>query len=153
MGIRINLSLDEALYKLLEEDANQHNCTVNGYLNTMLEQIYKQNPFDYPAALEALEKEAKEQPLGKDFTLVDLPSFSEICIVRAEEAKLKPSIVRARLGKLFNARVRAKAVGDVGRSRKDNGELKFISRAAVYCRGAVDVEKAKKLNRKYRANE
>ena len=77
MGIRINLSLDEALYKLLEEDANQHNCTVNGYLTTMLEQTYKQIAFDYPAA---------------------------------------------------------------GRSRKDNGELKFISRAAVYRRGAANAE-------------
>ena len=121
---------------MLEKDANQHNCTVNGYINSILEEIYMQNPFDYPAALEVLEGEAKEQPPGKDFTLAELPSFSEICIARAEDAKLKPSVVRARLGKMFNSRVRAKAVGDVARSKKDNGELKFISRAAVYCRPA-----------------
>lgn len=140
MANRINLSVEDDLFKLLKEDADKHNCPINVYLISMLEQIYLQNPFDYPAALEVIEKEAKEQPVGKDFTLVELPSFSEICIVRAENAQLKPSVVRARLGKMFNSRVREGAVGDVSRSMEANGSLKFISRAAVYCRKPVSAK-------------
>jgi len=131
---RINLSIDDDLFDLLKEDAEKHNCTVNVYLITLLEKLYKQNPFNYQAALETLEKEAKNQPFGKEFTLVDLPSFSEISVVKAEDANLKPSIVRARLGKMFNSRVRDKKVGDVIRQLDENGDLKFISRSAVYTR-------------------
>lgn len=137
MAVRVNLSIDGALFELLKKDAKDCNCTVNGYINIILEGLYKQNPFDYPAALETLEREAKVQSPGKDFTLAELPSFAEICVARAEDAKLKPSVVRARLGKMFNARVRAGAVGDVIRSRREDGELKFISRAAVYRRKAA----------------
>lgn len=86
-----------------------------------LENIYKQNPFDYQTALKVLEKEAKEQPVGKDSTLTELPSFTEICIVQVEDAKLKPSTVRPRLGKMFNSRVREGPVGDVNRCKEDNG--------------------------------
>lgn len=131
---RINLSIDEDLYALLQNDAVKHNCTVNVYLITILEKLYKQNPFDYQAALAVLEQEAKNQPLNQDFTLVDLPSFAEICVAKAEDASLKPSIVRARLGKMFNFRVKEGKVGDVCRSTNSEGELKFISRAAVYVR-------------------
>ncbi len=135
---RINLSIDSELFSSLEKDAAKHNCTVNVYLITILEKMYKQHPFDYQAALETLEEEAKNQPLNRDFTLVDLPSFSEISVVRAEDANLKPSIVRARLGKMFNARVKEGKVENVQRSVYANGELKFISRAAVYVRRAAE---------------
>lgn len=131
---RINLSIDDDLFELLQKDADKHSCTVNVYLITILEKLYKQSPFDYQEALITLENEAKQQPIGVDFTLVDLPSFTEISVVKAEDANLKPSIVRARLGKMFNARVRDGRVGDVKRSTDDNGNLKFISRAAVYVR-------------------
>lgn len=134
MAVRINLSVDDDLFEMLKEDAGRHNCTVNVYLISMLEQIYMQDPFDYPAALKILEAEAKRQPVGRDFTLTELPSFSEICIARAEDAKLKPSVARARLGKMFNSRVREGAVGDVKRSKEKNGSLKFRSRSAVYRR-------------------
>lgn len=129
---RINLSIDDDLFELLQGDANEHNCTVNVYLITLLEKMYKQNPFDYQTALETLEEEAKSQPIDVDFTLVELPSFAEISVVKAEDANLKPSIVRARLGKMFNSRVREGKVGHVKRSMDANGDLKFTSRAAVY---------------------
>lgn len=129
---RINLSIDDDLFELLKDDADKHNCTVNVYLVTMLEKMYKQCPFDYQTALETLEREAESQPKDKPFMLVDLPSFSEISVVKAENANLKPSIVRARLGKMFNSRVRDGKVKNVIRSRDKNGKLKFISRTAVY---------------------
>lgn len=138
--MRVNLSLDDGLLDLLKKEADQHNCTVNVYLTTLLEQIYKQKPFDYPAALKVLESEAMEMPVGVDFTLADLPSFREICVVQAQNRQLRPSTVRARLGKLFCTQVRENAVGDVRRSTQANGQLKFIARAAVYCRMPVEEE-------------
>ena len=129
---RINLSIDDDLFMSLQNDANTHNCTVNVYLITILEKLYKQNPFDYATALTTLENEAQAQPIGKEFTLVDLPSFTEISVAQAINANLKPSIVRARLGKMFNARVRDRMVGTVERSLDSNGDLRFLSRAAVY---------------------
>ena len=129
---RINLSIDDDLFDLLKDDADIHNCTVNVFLVTILEKMYKQSPFDYQTALETLEREAKSQPKDVDFTLVDLPSFSEISVVKAENANLKPSIVRARLGKMFNTRVREGKVGNVIRSKDEKGKMKFISRTAVY---------------------
>lgn len=131
---RINLSIDDDLFEALQSDAKMHNCTVNVYLITILEKLYKQNPFDYTAALATLEEEAKLQLDNKEFTLVELPSFTEISVAKAENANLKPSIVRARLGKMFNKRVNDGMVGDVRRARNLNGDLKFISRAAVYVR-------------------
>lgn len=129
---RINLSIDDDLFDLLKDDADKHNCTVNVYLVTLLEKMYKQCPFDYQTALETLEREAESQPKDKPFMLVDLPSFSEISIVKAENSNLKPSIVRARLGKMFNCRVRDGKVKNVIRSRDKNGKLEFICRTAVY---------------------
>ena len=129
---RINLSMDAQLFNLLQADADMHNCTVNVYLVSILEQIYKQNPFDYQAALKTLENEAKLQSKGIEFTLADLPSFSKISVVEAEKANLKPSIVRARLGKMFNQLVKEGKVGNVIRSKDKNGNLIFKSRTAVY---------------------
>lgn len=131
---RINLSINDDVFELLSNDAEQHNCTVNVYLISLIEGLYLQNPFDYEAALSKLIEEAKVRPLGEEFILFDLPSFSEICIAKAENANLKPSIVRARLGKMFNSLVRNKNVGNVRRMHKEDGSLKFISRAAVYIR-------------------
>lgn len=138
MSVRINLSIDEDLFELLQEDANRNSCSVNVHLISILEKLYKQTPFDYQAALETLEREAQEQALGRDFTLNDLPSFAEISVAKAEDANLKPSTVRARLGKMFNVRVREGKVGDVRRSRTRDGQLKFIARAAVYVRKELD---------------
>ena len=134
MAQRINLSVDNELFNALQKDATTNGCTVNVYLITILEKLYKQHPFDYQTALATLESEAKNQPVGVDFTLVDLPSFQDISVAQAENANLKPSIVRARLGKMFNVRVKENRVGDVVRSKDSNGELKFSSRTAVYRR-------------------
>ena len=59
---RINLSIDDDLFRALQNDANIHNCTVNVYLITILEKLYKQIPFDYAKALTTLEQEAQSQP-------------------------------------------------------------------------------------------
>lgn len=84
--------------------------------------------------------EAKNQPIGVDFALVDLPSFKDISVTQAENANLKPSVVRARLGKMFNVRVKGGNIGDVIRSTDNKGNLKFSSRSAVYRREPIDNE-------------
>ncbi|RHQ14112.1 hypothetical protein DW974_15305 [Lachnospiraceae bacterium AM48-27BH] len=140
MAQRINLSIDDELFKSLQKDATTNGCTVNVYLITILEKLYKQNPFDYQAALSTLETEAKNQAIGVDFTLVDLPSFHDISVAQAENANIRPSIVRARLGKMFNVRVREGKVGDVIRSTDSKGTLKFSSRSAVYRRESMNNE-------------
>lgn len=137
MAQRINLSIDDDLFNSLQKDATANGCTVNVYLITMLEKLYNQNPFDYAAALSTLETEAKNQPIGVDFTLSDLPSFQTLSVVQAENANLRPSIVRARLGKMFNVRVKEGKVTNVVRSRNSNGSLKFSSRSAVYRRELI----------------
>lgn len=138
MTQRINLSIDDDLFNSLQKDAISNGCTVNVYLITILEKLYKQNPFDYQAALQKLEMEANNQPIGKEFTLADLPSFQDISVAKAEKASLKPSVVRARLGKLFNMRVREQKVGNVIRCKDSDGNLKFFSRSAVYIRRESD---------------
>ncbi|WP_248621326.1 hypothetical protein [Enterococcus cecorum] len=138
MAQRINLSIDDDLFNSLQKDAISNGCTVNVYLITILEKLYKQNPFDYQAALKKLEMEAKNQPIGVDFTLSDLPSFQDISVVQAEKANLKPSIIRARLGKMFNLSVKSGRVDDIVRSKNNNGDLKFFSRSAVYIRRESD---------------
>lgn len=136
---RINLSIDDDLFNLLQEVADKRNCTVNVHIISILEGLYKQNPFDYQAALNKLIEETKEIPIGEEFTLVQLPSFANICVAKAEDAKVKPSIVRARLGKMFNAAVSSNKIDIDGvkvkrQTKYETDELKFIARAAVYVR-------------------
>ncbi|RKP54943.1 hypothetical protein D7Z26_06805 [Cohnella endophytica] len=135
---RINLSINDDLFELLSNDAGRHNCTVNVYLISLIEGLYLQDPFDYEAALSKLIAEAKIRPLNAEFILFDLPSFKEICIAKAENANLKPSMVRARLGKSFNKLVEKKMVGSVRRVRNEDGSLKFISSTAVFIRKAEE---------------
>ena len=145
---RINLSIDSDLFELLNDDAKRHNCTVNVHIISLLEKIYKQNPFDYETALSKLCKEALSKPIGEEFVLFDLPSFSEICVAKAENANLKPSIARARLGKMISSLVReGKLSNDVDgyrviRKYEEDGTPKFISRAAVYVK--IDTKKEEK---------
>lgn len=129
---RINLSVDQELFDLLQEDADKQNCTVNVHIISILEGLYKKNPFNYQKALNRLIEETELKVEGEEFTLVELPSFSEISTARAEDAKIKPSIVRARLGKLFNSAVSNKKIASIERARDENGDLKFSNRAAVY---------------------
>lgn len=132
---RVNLSIDEDLFKSLEKDATVHNSTVNVHIISILEGLYKQYSFDYQAALNKLIDEAKLKTDGKDFTLFELPSFSDICVSKAEDANVKPSIVRARLGKMFCSCVKKGIIKGVERQtiiKNNKEELKFRSRAAVY---------------------
>ena len=153
---RVYLTLEQELFKCIEEDANKNNITMNLLMQNIFERIYMGGlnyddivkkigldtvGFDYTAALNELIKEIEERPDG-EFTLVDLESFSKLCIATLEKGYLQPATLRARLGKLFNSAVRKNTeenqiVPYVKRAKKNNGELKFLARAAVYIKDST----------------
>ena len=74
--------------------------------------------------------------MKKEFTLSDLPTFSDVDQVLTENRiNESPASVRARLGKMYNEAVRkgtAKGVERALVNRNGVEELKFLNRAAVY---------------------
>lgn len=143
---RVYLTFEQALFDRIEEDATKTNITMNLLMQNIFERIYfgglnyvdivekiglNTVGFDYTAALNELIKETEERTDG-EFTLVDLSSFSKLCLATSENGYLQPATLRARLGKLFNSAVKNGNVPFVFRAKKDNGDLKFWSRAAVY---------------------
>lgn len=156
---RVYLTLEQKLFELIEEDANKNNITMNLLIQNTFERIYMNGlnyddivekigldtvGFDYTDALNELIKEVEERPDG-EFTLVELESFSKLCIATLENGYLQPSTLRARLGKLFNSAVRKNEedknnpiVPFVKRAENKNGELKFLARAAVYVKDSTN---------------
>ncbi len=155
---RVYLTLEQKLFERIEEDANKNNITMNLLMQNIFERIYMGGlnysdiiekigldtvGFDYTAALSELIKETNEREDG-EFTLVMLESFSKLCISTVEKGYLQPATLRARLGKLYNSAVRKDANKDdkdkvllgVERARDKNGDLKFVSRTAVYVKNS-----------------
>lgn len=130
---RVHLTLDEDLFELLREEADERNIAVNAHIMSLLIALKMPEAFDYGTTLSQIIKEALAKPIDDEFTLVNLPTFEEISVVRAEGSNIKPSIARARLGKMFNAAVRNEEFVGIQRVR-ENGELKFRQKSAVYIR-------------------
>jgi hypothetical protein len=130
---RVYLSIPQKLFESLEADAKKNNKTINLLINNILEKIYLgATVFDYSEALEKLIEDTDKRPDG-EFTMADLPSFSELCIATVENGYLQPTTLRARLGKLYNSEVRNNNIPFVKRATNGkNGKLKFLARAAVY---------------------
>lgn len=148
---RVYLTLEQELFEHIEEDANKNNITMNLLMQNIFERIYMGGlnysdivekigidtvGFNYTAALTELINDTKKREDGK-FTLVELDSFSKLCIATSENGYLQPATLRARLGKLYNSAVRNNNVPCVKRAKKDNGELKFLARAAVYVKDST----------------
>jgi len=152
----VYLTLEQKLFERIEEDANKNNITMNLLMQNIFERIYMSGlnyndivekigldtvGFDYTDALNEIIKEIEERPDG-EFTLVDLESFSKLCIATSENGYLQPSTLRARLGKLFNSAVRKSTENNqivpfVKRAKNNKGELKFLARAAVYVKDST----------------
>jgi hypothetical protein len=160
---RVYLTLEQELFDRLEEDANENRITMNLLMQNIFERIYMGGlnysdiiekigldtiGFDYTKALSELIKETNEREDG-EFTLVMLESFSKLCISTVEKGYLQPATLRARLGKLYNSAVRNdvnkdykdKVLPCIERAKDDNGDLKLISRAAVYVKKSLPNEK------------
>ena len=134
---RVNLSIDDALFTEIKKEAAGKSTTVNLLIIDLLENLYADtSAFNYSEALKRLVDEAKAYAKthknGDEFLLVKLGSFAEICIAQAGKAKLRPSMVRARLGKMFNSLVRHNNVDGVSRAKDAGGKNKFINNTAVY---------------------
>jgi predicted DNA-binding ribbon-helix-helix protein len=128
--MRIYISLDDKLADIVKKDADAKGITVNDLIFNLVEDLYRSEPFNYDEALRQLVIEAKKCE-EKEFTLSKLPSFSKISTAKADQSKIKPSIVRAKLGKMFNRAVADKNVLGV-RRKKLNGEPVFYRNSAVY---------------------
>lgn len=134
MKNRIHLSVEDVLFTKLDKAAKQGNTTVNLLIIDILQGIYFDSvPIDYGAALSRLIEETKNlDDEQEEFILLELPSFSAIDVVQAEKGTIKPSTIRARLGKAFNEAVRRGSVPWVKRAATGDGTLRFRSRAALY---------------------
>ncbi len=135
------LHLREELLDKIKEAAEDAGISINQIMISALEESFQggQVSFDYPVAMEKLVKEAQSRPAGQEFVLADLPSFTQVSVVTAEKGHMKPSAVRARLGRIFNRAVSQGRVSGVARATvMRNGEerLKFLARAAVYIKKA-----------------
>ena len=134
---RVNLSINDGLFVKIEKDALNKSTTVNLLIIDLLEDLYADMAtFNYSAALKTLvgeaEKFAQSHKNGDEFPLIKLNSFAHICVAQAGKAKIRPSMVRARLGKMFNSLVRHGGVLGVSRAKKSNGDNKFIGKTAIY---------------------
>ena len=69
---------------------------------------------------------------GKEFCLRDISKFSNICVASAKQGKVSVETVRARIGKVWNAKVAHGKYPGVERAKTDKGALKFDCGAAVY---------------------
>jgi len=129
--------MEDSLFNAIQAAAIKNHATVPLLIISILEGTFYDHPtFNYPAALQKLIEEAQARPVG-EFTMTDLPSFSELCVSTAENGYVQPATLRARLGKAFNAAVRHHSVPGVSRAttqRNGKTELKFLARAAVYVR-------------------
>ena len=139
---RVNLSIESELFDKLNAVAQSKILTVNQLIIKILEGLDydevpgNKNAFDFDNGLEKIIKELNKFPDKKEFTLVELESFSCIEVSKAEKGYVQPSTIRARLGRNFNAAVREKKVPFVKRvkavDKAGNIVLKFRNRAAVY---------------------
>ncbi len=128
---RITLSLDDELFLSLEKDAIKNNCTPNVQIVSILEKLYRQTPFDYGAALNRLVNDVKNVPVNQEFALNALPSFKDISVAEARNSKIRPSAVRARLGRMFNEMARKGMINGVEACPVKKNS-KSTSKAAVY---------------------
>ena len=134
---RINLSVDDALFIELEKRAMSKKTTVNLLIIDLLENLYADSAmFNYSASLKTLVDEAEiyaeNHENGDEFTLANLSSFTNISIVQAGKSNVRPTMVRARLGKMFNAKVCNGNVKGVARAKNSLGKEKFINKTVIY---------------------
>ncbi|MGG0656450.1 hypothetical protein [Rummeliibacillus pycnus] len=121
---RINLPIEDELFKHLELQAKKHKISVNNEIINILESVFFEEPFDFDLALNKLIKETESLPEGKEFVLNQLESYSNISMgkVDSNSRLIKPSINRRELGKRFNKAVRNNDIPHVKRAKNENGE-------------------------------
>jgi len=132
---RLYLCLDDRLSEAVEAEAKKKGIPPASLVVSNLEDLYlKEEAIDYEALLKTIMDEAQNMPLNQPFLLADLPSFSKLIITSSAKAHVSPSPVRARIGKSFNAAVRAEKVPNIIRAVRENGKLLNRGGVAMYVR-------------------
>ena len=132
---RLYLCLDDRLSEAVEAEAKKKGIPPASLVVSNLEDLYlKEEAIDYEALLKTIMEEAQSMPLNQPFLLADLPSFSKLIIASSAKAHVSPSPVRARIGKSFNAAVRAEKVPNIIRAVRENGKLLNRGGVAMYVR-------------------
>ena len=128
---RLYLSMDDRLFEAIAKEAEKKGIPPTSLVIGNLEDLYlKDEAIDYEAVLNSICNEAK--PPNIPFLLAELPSFNDLIISTAEKAHISPSPVRARIGKSFNAAVKAGKVKNVIRAKRENGKLLNKAGVAMY---------------------
>lgn len=130
---RLYLSMDDRLFEAIAKEAEKKGIPPTSLVIGNLEDLYlKDEAIDYEAVLNSICNEAKQMPPNVPFLLAELPSFNDLIISTAEKAHISPSPVRARIGKSFNAAVKAGKVENVLRAKRENGKLLNKAGVAMY---------------------
>lgn len=130
---RLYLSMDDRLFEAIAKEAEKKGIPPTSLVIGNLEDLYlKDEAIDYEAVLNSICNEAKQMPPNIPFLLAELPSFNDLIISTAEKAHISPSPVRARIGKSFNAAVKAGKVKNVIRAKRENGKLLNKAGVAMY---------------------
>ena len=125
--------MDDRLFEAIAKEAEKKGIPPTSLVIGNLEDLYlKDEAIDYEAVLNSICNEAKQMPPNVPFLLAELPSFNDLIISTAEKAHISPSPVRARIGKSFNAAVKAGKVENVLRAKRENGKLLNKAGVAMY---------------------
>ncbi|MBQ0140186.1 MAG: hypothetical protein KBT36_12940 [Kurthia sp.] len=137
---RVQINLDDNLHDILAQRATTHNLNINYEIVAILENLFIEKPFDYISALKTIIDETAAIEVGQTFALHDLPFFNTIEHWKPnnEQMALKPSGIRAKLGRMFNDAVENKCVPHVIRALNDKGELKFKGSTSLYLKIAQE---------------
>lgn len=130
---RLYLSMDDRLFEAIAKEAEKKGIPPTSLVVGNLEDLYlKDEAIDYEAVLNSICEEARQMSPNVPFLLAELPSFNDLIISTAEKAHISPSPVRARIGKSFNAAVKAGKVENVLRAKRENGKLLNKAGVAMY---------------------
>lgn len=134
---RINLTITDELFAALQTEANKKNIPVNLVAVETLEKLFVKETIDYSEFIKKLLDEIDTLPREQtEFSLFDLDTYNAIGMSEICDGKIKPSTLKARIGKAFNELERTVGIKGISRAytldKNGNKTLKFNHRAAVY---------------------
>lgn len=134
---RINLTISDDLFNALQNEARKKNVPVNLVAVETLEKLFVKETINYSAFIKSLLEEVDKLPRDKtEFCLFDLDTYNSIGMSEISDGRIKPSTLKARIGKAFNELERTVGFKGIHRAyttdKQGNKVLKFNHRSAVY---------------------
>lgn len=97
---RINLTITDELFAALQTEANKKNIPVNLVAVETLEKLFIKETIDYSEFIKKLLDEIDTLPREQtEFSLFDLDTYNAIGMSEICDGKIKPSTLKARIGK------------------------------------------------------